>query len=67
MFLATSKLLILWWPGTESNRRRQPFQGCNPPVTEEVPGAKLIEAYQFVRAPPDSILRDSTHLFFRPA
>jgi hypothetical protein len=20
--------LILWWPGTESNRRRQPFQGC---------------------------------------
>ena len=18
----------LWWPGTESNRRRQPFQGC---------------------------------------
>jgi magnesium chelatase family protein len=28
MFLAASKLLILWWPGTESNRRRQPFQGC---------------------------------------
>jgi len=23
-----SKLLILWWPGMESNRRRQPFQGC---------------------------------------
>ena len=20
--------LELWWPGTESNRRRQPFQGC---------------------------------------
>ena len=22
------KLLNTWWPGTESNRRRQPFQGC---------------------------------------
>ena len=22
------KLLKTWWPGTESNRRRQPFQGC---------------------------------------
>src|SRR5258708_5256443 len=20
--------LLKWWPGTESNRRRQPFQGC---------------------------------------
>jgi hypothetical protein len=19
---------LVWWPGTESNRRRQPFQGC---------------------------------------
>ena len=24
------KLLKRWWPGTESNRRRQPFQGCLP-------------------------------------
>jgi hypothetical protein len=24
------KLLKTWWPGTESNRRRQPFQGCLP-------------------------------------
>src|SRR5215469_13283500 len=23
-------LLKTWWPGTESNRRRQPFQGCLP-------------------------------------
>ena len=26
------KLRIRWWPGTESNRRRQPFQGCAPPA-----------------------------------
>ena len=25
-----------WWPGTESNRRRQPFQGCALP--SELPG-----------------------------
>ncbi len=25
-----------WWPGTESNRRRQPFQGCALPA--ELPG-----------------------------
>src|SRR5665213_4134411 len=25
-----------WWPGTESNRRRQPFQGCALPT--ELPG-----------------------------
>jgi hypothetical protein len=34
------KLLIFkefrWWPGTESNRRRQPFQGCALPT--ELPG-----------------------------
>src|SRR5689334_22355133 len=23
-----STLALRWWPGTESNRRRQPFQGC---------------------------------------
>ena len=28
--------LMLWWPGTESNRRRQPFQGCALPT--ELPG-----------------------------
>ncbi len=26
----------MWWPGTESNRRRQPFQGCALPT--ELPG-----------------------------
>ncbi len=30
------KLLKMWWPGTESNRRRQPFQGCALPT--ELPG-----------------------------
>jgi hypothetical protein len=29
-------LLKRWWPGTESNRRRQPFQGCALPA--ELPG-----------------------------
>jgi len=27
-FWNARKLLKTWWPGTESNRRRQPFQGC---------------------------------------
>jgi|SRR5579885_719328 hypothetical protein len=31
-----SKLLKPWWPGTELNRRRQPFQGCALPT--ELPG-----------------------------
>ena len=26
----------IWWPGTELNRRRQPFQGCALPP--ELPG-----------------------------
>jgi hypothetical protein len=26
----------MWWPGTELNRRRQPFQGCALPP--ELPG-----------------------------
>src|ERR1700677_1396433 len=30
------KSLKTWWPGTESNRRRQPFQGCALPT--ELPG-----------------------------
>jgi hypothetical protein len=29
LFLVTAKSKV-WWPGTESNRRRQPFQGCLP-------------------------------------
>src|SRR5229473_8073522 len=27
---------MMWWPGTELNRRRQPFQGCALPP--ELPG-----------------------------
>ena len=27
-FWKVCKLLKTWWPGAESNRRRQPFQGC---------------------------------------
>ena len=27
MFLTAAKCFRMWWPGTESNRRRQPFQG----------------------------------------
>src|SRR5208282_188149 len=26
-----AKCLKTWWPGTELNRRRQPFQGCSHP------------------------------------
>src|SRR5580704_6767901 len=35
-FLAAAKCLKRWWPGTELNRRRQPFQGCALPP--ELPG-----------------------------
>jgi hypothetical protein len=31
-----ANLLKRWWPGTELNRRRQPFQGCALPP--ELPG-----------------------------
>jgi hypothetical protein len=36
MFLTAAKFFEMWWPGTESNRRRQPFQGCALPA--ELPG-----------------------------
>src|ERR1039458_2271707 len=26
-----TKAFEMWWPGTELNRRRQPFQGCSRP------------------------------------
>src|SRR5215469_2156135 len=29
--ITSAKLLKVWWPGTELNRRRQPFQGCSRP------------------------------------
>ena len=31
-----ANVLKRWWPGTELNRRRQPFQGCALPP--ELPG-----------------------------
>ena len=34
--LSKGKCLKTWWPGTELNRRRQPFQGCALPP--ELPG-----------------------------
>ena len=34
--LKTANLFRMWWPGTELNRRRQPFQGCALPP--ELPG-----------------------------
>jgi hypothetical protein len=30
--LKACKLLKTWWPGTDLNRRRQPFQGCALPI-----------------------------------
>ena len=51
----------MWWPGTESNRRRQPFQGCALPT--ELPGRgnlsvatplRLLQCFQhFARLPLD--------------
>ena len=35
-FGESCKSFKMWWPGTESNRRRQPFQGCALP--SELPG-----------------------------
>jgi hypothetical protein len=32
MYLVIAKLFRMWWPGTELNRRRQPFQGWNRPA-----------------------------------
>ena len=46
MFLVTAKLFRMWWPGTESNRRRQPFQGCALPA--ELPGQGKFQSYQIV-------------------
>src|SRR5262245_15404777 len=34
--MTLAKFLKIWWPGTELNRRRQPFQGCALPP--ELPG-----------------------------
>ena len=43
MFLAAAKYFRMWWPGTESNRRRQPFQGCALP--DRLHGGRLDVAH----------------------
>src|SRR5215467_5321442 len=45
--LKIRKLLATWWPGTESNRRRQPFQGCALPT--ELPGQTWLRAHARLR------------------
>src|ERR1700685_3429908 len=37
------KLLKTWWPGTESNRRRQPFQGLLPNRLTGLESADVID------------------------
>jgi hypothetical protein len=39
-----------WWPGTESNRRRQPFQGCALPA--ELPGPEKYRKAATSTKPP---------------
>jgi site-specific recombinase XerC len=41
---------LSWWPGTESNRRRQPFQGCALPT--ELPGRQSAIVTDPCRGPP---------------
>jgi hypothetical protein len=49
----------MWWPGTELNRRRQPFQGCALPP--ELPG-------HFLSAQPAAqLVRKTTHGQFNRA
>ena len=40
--------LKIWWPGTELNRRRQPFQGCALPP--ELPGHAAIQSFTGARS-----------------
>ena len=56
MFLVADKLFRMWWPGTESNRRRQPFQGryANAATCLEsvlVIQFRIVRALAFVTAP----------------
>jgi hypothetical protein len=41
----------MWWPGTESNRRRQPFQGCALPT--ELPGQEAFSLAKSSYGPSD--------------
>src|SRR5208282_1805575 len=44
-----NKCFEMWWPGTELNRRRQPFQGCALPP--ELPGHFLCTSRSAQRSP----------------
>src|ERR1044071_3903580 len=43
----------LWWPGTESNRRRQPFQGCGLPFEGLRPSRFARARRRSLRAHPE--------------
>jgi hypothetical protein len=47
-----------WWPGTESNRRRQPFQGCALPT--ELPGREVVSPFYQARVASNSSRLQST-------
>ena len=46
----------MWWPGTELNRRRQPFQGCALPP--ELPGHFRAAHLSGLRASADARAAD---------
>jgi hypothetical protein len=52
-----------WWPGTESNRRRQPFQGCALPA--ELPGRGSFSLSALL-CPPQSASSSSAPLLSAP-
>jgi hypothetical protein len=45
-------MVLKWWPGTELNRRRQPFQGCALPP--ELPGHLSAGPVGFIDVPDGS-------------
>ena len=47
--LAIRKLLKVWWPGTESNRRRRPFQGRLPNRGSGLKSTDLIDYNELTR------------------
>jgi hypothetical protein len=59
------KLLKTWWPGTESNRRRQPFQGCLP-TRLSGSGSKQVHGIQGLPRPTSWDCLGSLRLFSPP-
>ena len=49
-----AKSLKTWWPGTELNRRRQPFQGCALPP--ELPGHFETRLQRAARNVPSTLI-----------